>query len=141
MKPEPFAPLPHTADRALRITGESLPELFRNAARGLLDLMADPARVRPLKARPVELDEHDPEALLVAWLQEPIFLLDAEDFLCADARVDELSPTRLRGAFLGEPLDAGRHRLRAGVKAVTWQHLQIRARPDGGFVVDVVFDV
>ncbi|HEC35265.1 MAG TPA: archease, partial [Anaerolineae bacterium] len=69
-----FEEVPHTADIALRVWGQDLPELFANAARGMAWLMVDPSTVNPTVEVPLELRAYDAESLLVTWLGELLYL-------------------------------------------------------------------
>jgi SHS2 domain-containing protein len=60
----------HTADRALRIYGRDLAELFTNAALGMNSLMQPTAAERTSIAKEIALEAIDAESLLVAWLSE-----------------------------------------------------------------------
>lgn len=115
-----------TADTGLLAWGASPEELFENAALGLGALMADPRGVRALERRAVEARGFDAGALLVAWLNEWVYLFDTEAFLLREARVTAIEKGLVRGEGRGERYDPSRHRLRDAVKAVTYHRLEIR---------------
>ena len=132
-----FEDVEHTADRALRIHGRDLAELFSNAAAGLNSLMlasdsADAANV----AKRIELEAADAEDLLVAWLSELAFWAEIESLIFSRYHFMELTPVRLRAVITGGHVEA----LQKHVKAVTFHNLAIRREPEG-LVVTVVFDV
>jgi SHS2 domain-containing protein len=129
-----------TADKGIRAWGRDLPEVFVNAAQGLWSLMVEPGAVRPLQAYPVRVEASDRETLLVAWLNELLFLHEAEHVALSRFRVKRLSEECLEAVAEGEPLDRARHAPVGHVKAVTYHLLQIR--PAGaGWVAQVVVDV
>lgn len=136
----PFEVLEHTADVGIVAHGASLPELFANAAAGMFALMADLRDVRPREERHIEVEARDSEGLLVRWLTELLYYLDAEEMLFSRFEVEEASETRLRARALGERIDPGRHRLHFGVKAVTRHMLEVAAE-DGGYRAQVLFDI
>jgi len=115
-----------TADSGLFAWGAGREELFANAAAGLSSLMVDPRRLRAGEEREVSAEGLDLPALLVAWLNEWVFLFDTEGFLGRDFEVRELSDTRVRGVGRGERYDPARHRFRDQVKAVTYHRLEVR---------------
>jgi SHS2 domain-containing protein len=132
-----FEEVEHTADRALRIHGRDLEELFANAAEGLNSLLlasdsADPVGV----TKRIELEAADAEDLLVAWLSELAFWAEIEYLIFSRFHFTELSPSRLKATVYGGPVKA----LQKHVKAVTFHNLAIRREPEG-LVVTVVFDV
>jgi SHS2 domain-containing protein len=135
-----FEVLDHTADTALRVWGEDVGGLFLNAARGMLSLMVNVESVRPAERVPVGLEEETPEELLVAWLERPIVLLEADGFVCGEAGLEACDGRALKGWYAGEALDRGRHRLFHGIKAVTYHGLQVRREGDV-WTVDIIFDV
>ena len=127
----------HTADRALRICGRDLEELFANAAEGLAALMLPPGGGAPEGvARSVDLEAIDAESLLVAWLSELAFWAETESLIFRRFHFEELSATRLRAVVHGGPVEA----LEKHVKAVTFHELAIRPVPQG-LAATVVFDV
>jgi SHS2 domain-containing protein len=135
-----FELLEHTADAGIVAHGGSLEETFANAAAGMFALMADPDGVRPLEERRIEVEGRDREGLLVRWLTELLYYLDAEEMLFSRFVVEEMSDRRLRARAWGERVDRERHRLHFGVKAVTRHMLEVGPE-DGGFRAQVLFDI
>lgn len=136
----PFEILEHTADAGIVAHGEGLAALFENAALGMFSLMADLDTVRPDEERRLEVDARDLEALMVLWLTELLYYLDAESILFSRFEVADVSETRLRARAWGERIDAERHGLHFGVKAVT-RHLLEVVPEDGGYRARVLFDI
>ena len=140
MAQPPFEILEHTADAGIVAHGGSLEETLANAAAGMFALMADPDGVRPLEERRIDVEGRDHEGLLVRWLTELLYYLDAEEMLFSRFVVEEISGRRLRARAWGERIDRERHRLHFGVKAVTRHMLEIRPE-DGGYRAQVLFDI
>jgi len=136
----PFEILEHTADAGIVAHGGSLAELFANAAAGMFALMADLEDVRQAEERQIDIEARDREGLLVRWLTELLYYLDAEEMLFSRFVVEEISDTRLRVRALGERIDPQRHRLHFGVKAVTRHMLEV-APEDSGYRAQVLFDI
>lgn len=136
----PFEILEHTADAGIIAHGADLPELFANAGLGMFSLMVDLNDVEEREERLIEVAGRDREGLLVRWLSELLYYLDAEEMLFRRFELQELSDIRLRARAFGERIDRERHQLRFGVKAVTRHMLQI-AREDGGYRATVLFDI
>lgn len=132
-----FEEVEHTADRALRVRGRSLAELFENAAAGLNSLMLTgvSATGGDIRKR-IELEAVDAESLLVAWLSELAFWAETEALIFTRFDFMELSPARLTAVIQGGTVQA----LDKHVKAVTFHDLAIRREPEG-LTVTVVFDV
>jgi len=137
---QPFEIMEHTADVGVRAFGATLPELYANAARGLLSLLAAPGKVRILCEETVTVEGADAVDLMVTWLHEILFRFDTERMAFADVEVLELQPWRLTARLRGEPLDLARHEPGQEVKAVTWHGALVEER-GGVWVAEVLFDL
>ncbi len=132
--------LDHTADVGLDARGATLADVFAQAAEGMYALMVEPAGVREVEQRTIEVAAEDRERLLVAWLLELLFLTESEGLVFRRFEVEVEGETRLRGRAWGEPLDPDRHELGVAVKAVTYHLLEV-AQVDGGYRARVIFDI
>lgn len=137
---QPFETFEHTADIGLVARGRTPEEMFEHAAMGLVDLIVDPAGLGEGTRLEVSLSAQDREALLIAWLNELLYLLDARGFLPRSCRVTRLSDTELAAELLGDTVDRTRHTLRRLVKAATYHRLRI-ARIDGTWEARVILDL
>lgn len=136
-------PLDHTGDVALEVRAEHLNGLFAAAARGLLDV---------LFARPPDAAHGDttltmtagsPEELLVAWLDEVLFLVQTRATVPTDLDVvvrEEGGAWRLEARLAVAPLDARAQEWQGEVKATTHHGLHVEHR-QGAWRAEVVFDV
>ncbi len=136
----PFEILEHTADIGVRARGPSLAALFENAAAGLLDVAFDAGAVQTRESRTLTADGPDRETLLVAWLDEILWLVDGEGWLPARIEVHQISETRVTGVARGEPRDPSRHLMRMIVKAITLHQLSVREEK-GAWVAEVYLDI
>jgi SHS2 domain-containing protein len=135
-----FETFEHTADIGLAGRGGTLEELFANAAMGLVDLIVDPSGLRDTTRVELTVSAPDREALLVAWLNELLYLLDSEKYLPRRCRITHFSETGLTAELWGERVDRGRHALRRLVKAATYYGLRIvheGGRWEGRVVLDL----
>ena len=135
-----YRQLSHTADLGWRIWGQSLPELFENAAAALVATMVDRRTIRRRESREVTLGSEDRETLLVDWLNHLLYLFDVDGFLGRDFQVESLTPRSLRARVRGERFDPQRHPEKTAVKAATYHHLEI-APVDGGWRATVILDL
>jgi len=140
MNPARFEILEHPADVGLAAYGSNFAEAFTQAALGLINLLTDPATVRPQQAVGVEVESEDRETLLVKWLNEILFYFDAKSFIPSRFEIEELTERRLRGRMWGEEIDPARHEFRLDVKAVTYHQLQVE-ETEKGVRVQVFFDI
>ena len=89
----PFELIEHPADVGIRVYGRDLGTLFARAALGLCSFITDTVTVVERETRSIEVEAPDRESLLVAWLSEVLWLIEAEDLLFARLRLSP-SPTR-----------------------------------------------
>ena len=130
----------HTADVGLRATGRTLDELFANAARGLVELLAEDSRIEPGETRTVELSAPSVEALLCTWLTELLVWFGQDHFLPCGYAFDTLTQTNLRASVQGERFNSSRHVYGTEVKGVTRHQLQV-THQDDHWEAQVIFDV
>lgn len=132
------------SDVAFRAWGDSLDELFVSAADATMNVMvADLGSVKDRVRHPVEVNDPSEEMLLFNFLQELIFLKDAEQLLLRVPRVEiskQKGIYRLRGEAAGEKLDSLRHDLVVDVKAVTMHRFSLK-KTSGGWEATVVLDI
>jgi SHS2 domain-containing protein len=139
-----FETFDHTADLGLRVTGNSLNELFAEAAVGLTSLIvADVKSVVVTGERTVEISSPDLEYLYFDWLSELLFLFESEGWLTASADV-ELAGNSLRAVVRGEEFCEERHRRSQEVKAITYHELSVEPQLLDGqqsWVANVIVDI
>jgi len=131
-----FEEIEHTADWALRVHGESLTDLFRNAAFGMLSLLSIEPVPGNSERRYFELKAEDTETLLVSWLEELLFPLEVENAVVVDFQVDVLEQIQLKATIELKKIAS----IKKEIKAVTFNELDIRT-VDSGYETIVVFDV
>src|SRR5690349_13726597 len=101
--PKLYEVFEHTADVGLHVFGGTLPELFIHAAQGMESLLVPAEQMRVVSSRQITVDGHDMISLLIAWLNELIFLFDTEYLLFRDFGIETISDTQLTGWASGEP--------------------------------------
>lgn len=137
---EDFKILEHTADIGIIAYGKDIREVFINAAKGLFSLIIDPAEVSARKTWEIAVTAPDREALLVNWLNELIYLLDAQGTLFKDFEIINMTETELKVKASGEKINTKKHHLKREVKAATYHQLKIEQTADG-WRAQVIFDI
>ncbi len=135
-----FEVIDHTADIGIVAYGRDLPGLLANAARGMYSLMVDSKKIEARLSKTLELDEGDPEALLVEWLNTLLYELDTERLLFRDFAIVIKDGRKLTATCAGEKLDLKKHRLRREVKAATYHNLKIENK-EGLYTASIIFDI
>ena len=120
-----FQLLEHTADVGILAQGETLAETFAQAALGMFSFMTDISQVQERQTRLVEVAAPDIESLLVAWLNELIYLFEVEELLLKGFNIQEITPTHIEALCSGESFDAVKHKV-MGVKAATYHMLEVK---------------
>lgn len=119
--------------------GRDLPSLFANAALGMFALMVDLEGVQERQEQRIEVAARDLEGLMVRWLTELLYHLDAHGMLFSRFEVLTVDGTRLEARAFGEPIDRERHNLHFGVKAVTRHMLEVER--EDGYRATILFDI
>ncbi|MEW6230139.1 MAG: archease [Bacillota bacterium] len=154
--------LDHTADIGLRAYGKTLEEAFLNMTLGMISLIVpEKGCVLSREERRVEAGAAGLEGLLVAWLSEFVYLVDAERFLPAEIELphvarevssdDGLVRWTISATVRGERVDPTRHGMELEIKGVSYHLLKIEKldevegktglEPGGGWVAQAIFDV
>jgi SHS2 domain-containing protein len=132
-----------TSDLAFVARGATLDAVFAAAAQALLAAsVEDPARVEERESRSIELAEPDLELLLLRFLNELVYLKDAELLLLRPRtlHVSLDGGARLAANLAGERISPERHHLASDVKAATAHGLSV-ARAAEGWEARVTLDV
>ena len=132
--------LEHPADLGIEARGRSLGEAFEQAAAGLIAILLDPERVRPLEEVSVHVAASDREQLLVRWLSEVLYQVDGRGFIPRTFVVELRGETELTATLRGEALDLRRHATRTDVKAVTYHQLSVQ-ETKAGILLTVFLDI
>ena len=128
------------ADVGVRAWGPTRGASFAQAARGVLALAVSPEQVEARESREVRAQGDSPEALLVAWIDECLYVHEVEGFAAHDVEVTACSDTLVHGRLHGEPLDPARHQLGTVVKGATLHRVSVVER-DGTHEARVIVDV
>lgn len=130
------------ADAAFEAEGTTLEELFQASARAVTEVMVDPSALLPSEEHTVRLQADTLERLLFSWLNELVYLKDAEAFLLKEAKVRlwRDGGERLEATLIGERIDPDRHALRSDVKAVTYHLFEVKQERER-WVARVVLDI
>ena len=131
----------HTADLGLRVRAGTLEELLAEAGRGLLAMIvANPASVRPVHTRTIELPASEPSLVLFDWLTELLYAFESDKLLLCEFDV-HFEDGKLTATCRGEPMDLSRHEMDHEVKAITYHHLYAEQQPDQSWFAEVIVDI
>ncbi len=133
----PIEIVEHPGEVRLRLRAGSLGELAAVAGRALAELEArDAPEGGTGEWREVRISGRDAEALLVNWLNELIYLAEAERWIGVEFRAVTATETELVMRVRGVRVETAP----SAVKAATFHGLQV-ATASGGVTADIVLDV
>ncbi len=124
---EKFKFLEHTADIKFQVYGSTLNEIFENAALALSEYLSPDKKIKTKKVKTINVSGIDNKSLFYSFLDELIYLLDAEDFAPAKARVF-IRGNNLKAEIAGD--DASSYQIKH-VKAATYSEMYIKKSKDG----------
>ncbi|MBT7102288.1 archease [archaeon] len=130
--------LEHTADVKFRAEGSSLEEMFVAAAAAMNETVRGDIKILEQEEKGFEVEGKDQVGLLYNFLEEFLFLLDAEDFLVAKVKSVEIDDNKLKCVVVGDA--AKNYKFTNDVKAVTYSDMFVKEK-GGKFVCEVVLDV
>lgn len=130
----------HTADIGFIIYGDDMKQLFTNAAFSLVGLIVEPEIVSANMERCVSVHAENHESLLVEWLNELIYLFDAEHVLFSKFTITNLSSKQLTAVCYGEKVNRFKYSIKREVKAATYHMLKID-KLEPGYRAQVIFDL
>jgi SHS2 domain-containing protein len=125
----------HTSELELSIDAPSEAAVFTDALAAFVELVGDGRRGRA-EERELELAAGDLAALLADWLDELVYLADAQRFVPEGVAAFELADASLRATVRGHRGEPG-----ALVKAVTRHRLAFEPAGAAGWRARVVLDV
>ncbi len=132
-----FDYLEHTADIKLKIYGNSLNEIFQNSALAISDYLNRGKKIKNVLSKKIFLKGKDNEHLLYLFIDELIYLLDAEEFVVSRAIVN-INDNELDAEILGDK--AMNYPELDHIKAATYSEMHIEKKNEfweAEFVVDI----
>ena len=126
-----FEIIDHVADVGIVAYGTDVEELFSNAALALFSLITEPESIEEKLHLDLEVSSEGRDRLLVEWLNELIYLFDAERILFNRFDIKRLTHNELKATCYGEGFDPMKHKIKIGVKAATYHMLKLDKSGDG----------
>lgn len=136
----PYNFLEHTADVKFRVESPNIEEMFSSATDALNETIRGDIKILEQEEKSFEVKGKDLEELLYNFLEEFLFLLDAEDFLTSkikNIQVD-LENKKIECIIVGDK--AENYKFTNDVKAITYNEMFVKEK-EGKFICEVVLDV
>ena len=130
----------HDADAGLTICADSIAELFRATALGMLDIVIDRNRIESRTTRIVSATAESADLLLVDFLSELLSLVQVNNFAPFDIEIGEITETSIIAEVSGQRVipDAA---LKTEIKLVTYHQLDVHRDEDGKWHARIIFDL
>lgn len=126
----PYRPLEDVsiADAAFEVVGKDLNEIFRDAALATFSEMVDIYAVKGAETREIKVEAEKLDDLMFKWLEQLIYLKDAENMWFNKFDVDVKKKGKnysLEALVYGEPITQDPKKMRTDVKAITRHKLNV----------------
>ncbi|MBS3157335.1 archease [Candidatus Woesearchaeota archaeon] len=129
--------LEHTADIKFQSAGKTLDEVFENAVLAVSNYLSRGSQIKPAKGKIISVSGTDMESLFYNFLDELIYLLDAENFVVAKAKVT-IRGFNLHAELFGDK--ASNYKDLDHIKAATYAEMFIK-KTKSGWKAQAVLDV
>ncbi len=133
-----FRFLDHTADVLVQCCGDTFENLLIAAAEAMYDVALESVQDSKVNKMEINLSAESKEDLMLRFLQELLFLLDVEHFVCTDFDFHGAGEGELSASVRGY-LCEGAERA-TEIKAATYHGLKIE-KTESGLVAEVLFDL
>ncbi len=139
MKPF-YRTIEHTADIGIEVLAPTRRDVFVRSGLALCDLMFGVESVgRDLK-RPIRVEGDNVEELLVAWLNELLYIYAVDRMIFSDFTDVRLEENTFSATGLGEMFVPGKHSVATEIKAATYHRISVAPEGDG-WKATVILDV
>jgi SHS2 domain-containing protein len=140
LSPESYRFFDHDADVGIYVRAESEEDLFRAAARAMMDWIGPAPTARSRNEVNLDVTSDDREGLLVRWLQELIYLFHTGRFYVDQIRDVVIEENRIRAVAVGSCWEEESRSEYREVKAVTYHRLRVSCE-NGVWEATVILDV
>ena len=139
-----FKILEHTADIGIMAYGKTKREVFINSAKGMFEIIAgnNNGIANNNFSCKVTLKAEDLENLLVAWLNELLYISETKLVILNKFKIKELSIKNIGAEVEGVKITRSGRKIEKEIKAVTYYLLEIKKDEEKGFwSAQVIFDI
>jgi len=137
-----FKFLPHTADTKILVEEKSIEKAFITSALALKEVIADKIKIKAKIKKEINVKGKDRESLLLEFLQEFLYLVDAKNFILSEITKLKITQTKnklsLHATVVGD--NSLNYKFTNEVKAATYNDMLIKEEKNKTtiqFVLDV----
>lgn len=130
--------LEHTADLKIKVFGKTQEELFKNAMVGMFkSAKYEGVAGGKLLTRKIEISSFDLPSLLVDFLNEILYFVEAKKEVYQQVNFKKFSEKEIEAELVGKKLK----RMGVHIKGVTYHGLDIHQEKDGTWQATILFDI
>jgi SHS2 domain-containing protein len=129
--------LEHRGDIKFQAYGKKLNEAFGNVAEAISSILSRDEKIPSKIKKKIEVEGTDQKSLLYNFIEELIYLLDAENFVVSKAKV-AIVKNKLSAVVYGDSVD--NHPDLDHIKAATYAEMRIK-KTNKGYEIQTVVDV
>lgn len=135
-----FEILEHTADLKVRVRGNGLDDLFKNAGLAIFRICAEKQSIKEKNKHSFSISQKAPglDELFINWLNELLSLSAAKGVIFEDIEIHKLNEKELEAVAVGS--DIRNYKVNTEIKAATYHELKI-SKLGSGWQAEVIFDV
>jgi SHS2 domain-containing protein len=136
----PYTLIDHTADIGVCVTGDTLTDLFVEAATAMFDQITDRKRLSGAHHRRITVTGIDRPDLLINFLRELLSFWTIDACLVKNARIHYINDERLTAEINFNEYAPETHEILKDIKAVTYHGISVD-ETDAGWRATIIFDV
>jgi len=134
----------HTADIGINVYGRTMRDIFINSAKGMFEIIAgkNSRLTEDNFSCKVSVQAEDLEDLLVAWLNELIYISEIKLVILNQFKIKELSYHHIEAEVEGIKINRLGWKIEKEIKAVTYHCLEIKKdKEKGRWRARLIFDI
>lgn len=133
-----FKFLEHTADVKFVLRGRKIEDIFSNCAEAISSIISRGVKIKDIRKKKISITGKDYESIMYKFIDELIYLLDAEGFLVSRAKI-KLKDNILTAELYGD--DSSKYNDLDSIKAATYAEMYVKQKKDKTWEAQVVVDV
>jgi SHS2 domain-containing protein len=136
----PYTLIDHTADIGIHVTGDTMKNLFADAATAMFGQIVDISRLIGAHKNRIAvtgLDRHD---LLINWLRELLSFWTIDAHLVKQVEILHMGETEIKADVFYDSYAPDKHDIIKDIKAVTYYGVSVD-QTENGWEATVIFDV
>ncbi|MBF0517646.1 MAG: archease [Nitrospirae bacterium] len=120
-----------SGDLGIRVFASTLEDIFITAALGFYSLTTSIDAVAAITTAAISVNEDSTERLLIAWLNELIYLFDTDGFVGRQITIEFLDNHQCSALIKGETFNPDKHGSGYLIKAATYHNLKLEKCESG----------